>query len=34
MNDGTYMILEVKGDNMLDDQIVKAKKASAEEVVI
>lgn len=34
MNDGTYMILEVKGDNMLDDPIVKAKKAAAEEVAV
>lgn len=28
------MILEVKGDNMLDDPIVKAKKAAAEEVAV
>lgn len=34
INDGTYGIFEVKGDNMLDDQIVKAKKAAAEEVAI
>jgi hypothetical protein len=34
MNDGSYMILEVKGDNMLDDPIVKAKKVGAEEVAV
>ncbi len=34
MNDGIYMILEVKGDNMLDDPIVKAKKAAAEEMAV
>ena len=34
MNDGTYMILEVKGDNMLDDPVVKAKKAAAEEIAV
>ena len=28
------MILEVKGDNMLDDPVVKAKEAAAEEIAV
>lgn len=32
MNDGTYQLIEVKGDNMIDDEVVKAKKAAAEEL--
>lgn len=34
LDDGTYLILEVKGDNMLDDPVVKAKEAAAEEVAV
>lgn len=34
MNDGSYLILEVKGDNMLEDPIVKAKEAAAEELAV
>lgn len=32
MADGTYQLIEVKGDNMIDDTVVKAKKAAAEEM--
>lgn len=32
MSDGTYQLIEVKGDNMIDDVVVKAKKAAAEEL--
>lgn len=32
MNDGSYQILEVKGDHMIDDPVVKAKEAAAEEI--
>ena len=28
MDDGSYLILEVKGDNMIDDPVVKAKRSS------
>ena len=31
---GSYLILEVKGDNMIDDPVVKAKGAAAEEVAV
>ena len=34
MDDGSYLILEVKGDNMIDDPVVKAKGAAAEEVAV
>lgn len=34
MKDGSYMILEVKGDNMLDDVTVRAKEAAAEDITI
>jgi hypothetical protein len=34
MEDGSYMILEVKGDHMIDDPVVKAKEAAAEEVAV
>jgi hypothetical protein len=34
LDDGTYLILEVKGDNMLDDPVVKAKEAAAEKVAV
>jgi hypothetical protein len=30
--DGIYEIVEVKGDNMIDDEIVKAKSAAAMEI--
>ena len=26
MEDGTYQLIEVKGDNMIDDAVVRAKK--------
>lgn len=32
MSDGTYQLIEVKGDNMIDDSVVKAKQAAAEEM--
>jgi hypothetical protein len=32
MSDGTYQIIEVKGDNKIDDAVVQAKKEAAEEV--
>lgn len=32
MSDGTYQLIEVKGDNMIDDIVVKAKKSAAEEI--
>ena len=32
LEDGSYQIIEVKGDNMLDDPCVQAKKAAAEEI--
>lgn len=32
MSDGTYQLIEVKGDNMIDDFVVKAKQATAEEM--
>ncbi len=32
MSDGTYQLIEVKGDHMFDDVVVKAKKAAAEEI--
>ena len=32
MSDGTYQLIEVKGDNMIDDTVVKAKKEAAEEM--
>ena len=34
MDDGKYLILEVKGDHMIDDPIVKAKEAAAEEIAV
>lgn len=30
--DGTFLIIEVKGDNMIDDPVVKAKENAAEEI--
>ena len=32
MDDGTYQLIEVKGDNMIDDVVVQAKQAAAEEM--
>lgn len=34
LDDGKYIILEVKGDHMIDDPIVKAKEAAAEEIAV
>lgn len=34
MEDGRYLILEVKGDHMVDDPVVIAKKAAAEEIAV
>lgn len=34
MEDGSYQLIEVKGDNMIDDEVVNAKKAAAEEMAI
>ena len=34
MEDGKYLILEVKGDHMVDDPVVKAKEAAAAEVAV
>lgn len=31
-NDGSYVIIEVKGDNMIDDEVVLAKKAYANQM--
>lgn len=32
MEDGSYQLIEVKGDNMIDNSVVRAKKAAAEEM--
>ncbi len=34
MTDGSYQLIEVKGDNKIDDEVVKAKAAAAEEMAI
>lgn len=34
MSDGSYQLIEVKGDNKIDDAVVKAKKAAAEEMAL
>lgn len=34
MADGSYQIIEVKGDNMIDDEVVKAKAEAAEELSV
>lgn len=34
MEDGSYQLIEVKGDNMIDDEVVNAKKAAAEEMAV
>lgn len=34
MADGSYQLIEVKGDNMIDDEVVSAKKAAAQEMAV
>ena len=34
MTDGSYQLIEVKGDNKINDTVVKAKKAAAEEMAV
>ncbi|MCM1191645.1 MAG: DEAD/DEAH box helicase family protein [Butyrivibrio sp.] len=34
MADGSYQLIEVKGDNKIDDEVVKAKAAAAEEMAV
>ena len=34
MMDGSYQLIEVKGDNKIDDTVVKAKQAAAEEMAV
>lgn len=34
MDDGSYRIIEVKGDHMIDDPVVKAKEIAAEEIAM
>ena len=34
MSDGSYRLIEVKGDNKIDDAVVKAKQAAAEEMAV
>ncbi len=34
MADGSYQLIEVKGDNKIDDAVVKAKKTAAEEMAV
>ena len=34
MEDGSYQLIEVKGDNKIDDEVVLAKKAAAEEMAV
>lgn len=34
MKDGTYQLIEVKGDNMIDDTVVKAKAEAAQELAV
>lgn len=34
MTDGSYQLIEVKGDNKIDDAVVRAKKTAAEEMAI
>jgi len=34
MVDGSYQLIEVKGDNKIDDEVVKAKAAAAEEMAV
>ena len=32
MTDGSYQLIEVKADNMIDDPVVQAKRSAAEEI--
>ena len=34
MADGSYQLIEVKGDNKIDDEVVKAKAEAAEEMAV
>ncbi len=34
MTDGSYQLIEVKGDNKIDDVVVKAKEAAAQEMAV
>ena len=34
LDDDSFVILEVKGDHMVDDPVVKAKEAAAEEIAV
>ena len=34
MAEGSYQLIEVLGDNKIDDSVVKAKKAAAEEMAV
>lgn len=34
MEDGSYQLIEVKGDNKIDDEVVRAKKEAAEEMAV
>lgn len=34
MKDGSYRLIEVKGDNKIDDTVVKAKQSAAEEMAV
>lgn len=34
MTDGSYQLIEVKGDNKIDDAVVKAKQAATEEMAV
>ena len=34
MTDGSYQIIEVKGDNIIDDALVKIKEAAAQEIAV
>lgn len=34
MADGSYQLIEVKGDNKIDDEVVQAKKAAAQEMAV
>lgn len=34
MSDDSYRLIEVKGDNMIDDEVVKAKKEAAQEMAV
>lgn len=34
MTDGSYQLIEVKGDNKIDNAVVKAKQAAAEEIAV